>query len=57
MIFIVKCDAAFVEEIDTKNDVVTKIHGINDSRVFINNSVLNEFREPDFFQEPLVPWM
>ncbi len=51
MVFIVKCDAEFVNESSTKNYVVTKIHGVkNNSRVFINNNFLIEFREPDVFK-------
>ncbi len=49
MIFIIKCDAAFVKEIGTKNDAVLKIQGIDDKgRVFVNNNVLIEFRESVF---------
>ncbi len=51
IIFIIGCDAAFVKEISTKNDVVSKTHGINNKgRVFVNNNALIEFREPDFFK-------
>ncbi len=49
VIFIIKHDAAFAKEIGTKNDVVTKICGVNNKgRVFIYNNVLVEFRELDF---------
>ncbi len=49
VIFIIECDAAFVKDIGTKNDVVSKIHRINNkSRVVVNNNVSIEFRELDF---------
>ncbi len=49
VIFIIKHNAAFVKEIGTKNDVVTKICGVNNKgKVLIYNHVLVEFREPDF---------
>ncbi len=51
MIFIIKYDAAFVKEIGTKIDVVSKIYGINNKRrMFINNNLAVEFRETDFLQ-------
>ncbi len=51
VIFIIKCDAAFVNEIGTKYDIISNIHGINNKRgVFINNNVAVEFQEPDFFK-------
>ncbi len=49
VVFITRCDAAFVKEIGTKNDVISKIRGIdNKSRVFVKSNVLIEFRESDF---------
>ncbi len=39
------------QEFSTKNDVVAKTCGVNnESRIFINNRIAVEFREPDFVQ-------
>ncbi len=51
MIIIIVCDTAYIEKIGTENDVISKTRGINDKRrMFVNDNVLIEFREPGFFK-------
>ncbi len=46
---VIKCNAAFIKEISTKEDVITKIYGINNKqRVFIDNHIAVELWESIF---------
>ncbi len=49
IILVIKGNSAFIQEVCTKNDIAAKTSGVNDKRrVFANNHIAVEFREPDF---------